>query len=245
MKILTFETSSREGKKFRLHNYFPNLSENFVMNLASKNGEIREKTKSLILNALEWSNELEADFYAFHAGFLFDPEPMELGGNLKIHALDDYSESADRFREQLYGIHESAKSLGVKIAVENNVYDKNNYKIYERQLPFLAICEHDIDDLLIEGVGLLLDFAHLKVSATVLGVDYYALCERWLPHTTGFHLSENDGYVDENKIFKFCMVCGLPEKNDLPVTLEVYDYQWQNLLDVINMLEVIMGTENA
>ena len=208
--LLFLKQMYSEGKKFRLHNYFPSLGKSFVMNLASENNEIRNKTQKLIFKALEWSHELESDYYAFHAGFLFDPAPIELGGNLTMHKIEEYEDAKYRFKQQLYPLFERAKTLGVKIAVENNVYDKKNFKCYKDNIPFLAVCEQNINDLLIDGVGLLLDFAHLKVSATSLNQNYHELCRRWLPYVSGFHLSDNDGFVDQNeaRTHSVCWLCG-------------------------------------
>jgi len=189
------------GRKIRLHNYFPSFDSKFVMNLASSNKDTREQTRNLIFNALEWSIELGSDYYAFHSGFLFDPEPTELRGNLQSHELSCYFEAKNRFKEQLLIISDRAQELGVNIAVENNVYDFMNYQRYKDMVPFLGVCEHNIHELLIGGVGLLLDFGHLKVSATTLSEDYYRICKIWLPHATGFHLSDNNGLSDDNKSF--------------------------------------------
>ena len=50
-----------------------------------------------------------------------------------------------------------------------------------------------------DNVGLLLDVAHLKVSAATLGyppVEMFEQCNRWVE---AYHLSENDSQVDSNE----------------------------------------------
>jgi len=111
------------GIKLRLHNYFPNLDQDFVLNLASKDDELRQMSKALVLRAIQWSSELNSEYYAFHAGFRISPKPFELGGNMVTAEQVSFVESRDIFVDQLFEIAEVANNYGVNIAVENNVYD--------------------------------------------------------------------------------------------------------------------------
>ena len=226
------------GKKIRIHNYFPNLNSDFVMNLASFDKEILAQTKDLIFTSLRWSHELDSNYYAFHCGFLFDPKPDELGGNFSVKELSTYSASKDAFREELHLVKCYADKLGIEIAVENNVYDNSNYDKFGENIPLLAVSEDNIEDILIDGVGLLLDFGHLKVSAATTNKDRDKLCRRWLPHTTGFHLSDNNGLRDQNNMFDesawFLKYLGRELK---PTTVEVYTSNPNSLLALGRFIE--------
>jgi sugar phosphate isomerase/epimerase len=50
------------------------------------------------------------------------------------------------------------------------------------------------------NVGVLLDVAHLKVSARSLGFDPVAAHVQLKPWIQGYHLSDNDGTADSNEI---------------------------------------------
>ena len=63
-----------EGFDFSLHNYF-NKEEpknDFVMNLASLDHNIAQKTFQKVVNAIVISKKIGSHFYALHAGFFLD-----------------------------------------------------------------------------------------------------------------------------------------------------------------------------
>ena len=64
---------------FMLHNYFPPPKVPFTLNLATLNDEIFEQSRNHIVNSIRISSKLEIPYYSFHAGFLIDPNPKELG----------------------------------------------------------------------------------------------------------------------------------------------------------------------
>ena len=68
-----------EKIKFQVHNYFPPPKDPIVLNLASLDDDVFNKTYVHILNALKTCKELGSDFYSFHAGFLCDLKVSEIG----------------------------------------------------------------------------------------------------------------------------------------------------------------------
>ena len=240
IKDITEGKIKKTGVNFRLHNYFPNLAQDFVLNLASASPEIRKKSRTLIHDALRWSAELESNYYAFHAGFLLNIIPAELGGNLQATNLLSREDALQIFREELFGIKCFADTLNVDISVENNVYDFNNYKKFGSKIPFLGVCENDISEILVDGVGLLLDFGHLKVSANVLGLDPLEIFDNWSQYITGYHLSDNNGFVDQNKSFDLdSWFMRKITDFKLPITLEVFDLSFDELRLLVTRLEEI------
>ena len=59
---------------FCVHNYFPVPKKSMVLNLASQNLKIREKSIKRIKNSILFSKKISAKLYTFHPGFLTDPE---------------------------------------------------------------------------------------------------------------------------------------------------------------------------
>ena len=92
-------------------------------------------------------------------------------------------------------------------------------------------------DLTPNNINLLLDVGHLKVSSQILGFDKFDVfrkCSKWIK---GLHISDNDGYEDNNQ----------PDKksswfnNKLPkvdfYTLEVYSKNLDLIKKQIKILE--------
>ena len=72
----------------KAHNYFPPPKEPFVLNLASMDKKIYKKSENLILNAVRFSKEIKSNFYSFHAGFLCDITPKDLGMRVKKKKIE-------------------------------------------------------------------------------------------------------------------------------------------------------------
>ena len=78
IKKLTDEVNSKNAE-FNLHNYFPPPENPFVINLATKNEKILKKTEDHLKNSIDYAAYLNLKNYSFHAGFVVDISPKEIG----------------------------------------------------------------------------------------------------------------------------------------------------------------------
>ncbi|MDP3517064.1 MAG: TIM barrel protein [Pseudohongiella sp.] len=185
---------------FQLHNYFPPQSIPFVFNLASLDYEVGKKSFQHVEKAMEWSIELDQPRFGFHAGFLIDPKVNELGQRIKSRDLFDRHEALSLFLERVNRLSEIASKLGVQLLIENNVLSANNYREFNAN-PFLMATPEECVEVMQQtpdNVGLLIDVAHLKVSAQSINFDpilMLSMCSGWIG---GYHLSDNDGLSDSN-----------------------------------------------
>lgn len=189
-----------------LHNYFPVPAVPFVLNLASEDAAILQRSKEHVRTALRWSSELGAEVYAVHAGFLFDPDPTQLGKPIDPSRLSSRSGAIDRFVEVIGGLAVEADRLGVRLLIENNVLSSANYRNFGSN-PFLMAEAAEIGEVLGRlgsGVELLMDVGHLRVTATSLGLDVVEQLQRCGSLIGGYHFSENDGYADTNQRLSGC-----------------------------------------
>ena len=84
-------------------------------------------------------------------------------------------------------------------------------------------------DLLPDNVGMLLDVAHLKVSAKTLGFKRSEMFSS-AKKIFGYHLSENNGNRDSNEAFnKNSWFGNLYQKSEY-VSIEVYENELRNFL---------------
>lgn len=225
------------GCCFQLHNYFPPPSTPFVLNLGSLDDEIGRKSVELATTALEWSSELQSERYAVHAGFCIDPQVHQLGSNLSSASLHPNIDVVSKFRERIFELSHIAKSLGVELLIENNVITKRNFDVYG--VNPLLMCDPESIKSTIDGisdVGILLDLAHLKVSANTLGFDLIEAHEDLKSVIGAYHISDNNGISDSNQpITRESWFAGsLAEVNSY--TLEVYNASHDLMHEQVSLL---------
>lgn len=228
---------------FQIHNYFPPPKKPFVLNLASLNTDIAKLSIDHIINGINWACELESFVYSFHAGFLLDPKINELGRKVSSKKLFNREESTLRFIERLNEIDIYAKTKGVKLLIENNVLSKKNFDEFGCD-PFLMA--NEIDCLKImkntsKNVELLIDLAHLKVSANSLGFDpikFLNNTDKWIK---AYHLSDNDGTKDSNEpISKNSWFWPYLKKDVFYHTLEVYNKTSHELYEQLKLTKLFL-----
>ncbi len=190
------------GKKYALalHNYFPPPKIPFVLNLASFQDDIVQSTINHITNAIDLSNSIGAKFYSFHAGYLIDPLVNELGDKIINQELNDRQRALDYFIDRASSLAEYAENKGVKLLVENNVLSRINYESFDDN-PLLmveATETHEIIDRSHPNLGLLVDVAHLKISANTLSFSENEYLDRFYDNVDAYHLSDNLGLEDTN-----------------------------------------------
>ena len=196
--------SLKKDFKFQIHNYFPPAKESFVINLASQDKEVEEKSLNFVRRSIELASMIGGTHYSFHAGFLLDPKPKELGNKLSKVEIFDRDKAKATFYKNVKNVSNLANDFKIKLLIENNVVSNenlNNFKIN----PFLISEPKETSEFLKlfkkSEVNILLDVAHLKVSANSLkfkAEDFFNVCG---DRIGGYHLSENDGLKDSNEPF--------------------------------------------
>lgn len=184
------------------HNYFPAPEDPFVLNLASKNSIIRKRSIEHCLLGFELSAACGAPYFSAHAGFCIDPLPQQLGKKLNVNSSINRKENWEVFIESLKFLLIEAEKLGVSFLVENNVTSFQNLREDNQDVLFCSRPEemiHLINEINDENFGLLLDTAHLKVSAEALRFDPIRAVEEVKPFVKYLHHSDNDGRKDTNE----------------------------------------------
>lgn len=237
----------KKNCKFTLHNYFPKpMDKDFVLNLGSNNQIIRSQSRQLILNALQWSSELHSKFYAIHAPFRLDPNVSDLGKGFPKTGLNSIDDTIKLFCNEYIELREIGKRLGVELAIENNVLSAVDFNNFGHEHPFIFT---DLDfDIFSKCIGqdysILIDFAHLKVSANSLQIDPWLILEALKDKISWCHLSENDGLSDTNNSFDDS--AWFWERLDLisaTVTIEVYNESVCKLKKIQDYVEGKLNSE--
>lgn len=208
------------------HNYFPPPKEHFVLNLASLDDEVYDKTFEHLNNAIELSKKLGAKKFGFHAGFFIDIKVSEIGKKISKVNLFDKNKSIQRFCD---GFSELQKLVdGLELYIENNVFSSINAKTYENDNLFMLTNSSEYQELKnMIDFNLLLDVAHLKVSSKTLGLDFEEELSYMITQSDYIHISDNDALHDLNhKLQKNSILVEMLGQHNLKnknFTLEIYD----------------------
>ena len=214
--------------EIRLHNYFPPPKNHFVINIASLDQEIYQRSIEHCLKAIDLSKKFGANKYSVHAGFLVDPKPQDLENRQveKMRKLYNKDQAVLKMKNTL-NILEKEAGKDIKIYFENNVLNKKNFDKFGKN-PFLLTDKNSYDKLIKAfKFNLMLDLAHLKVSCSTLGYNFNEEAEYFYDKTDYLHLSGNDDIEDRNfaissdtKLKNFLKSKKIKNKT---VTIEVYD----------------------
>lgn len=183
-----------------VHNYFPPADPPFVFNLASLDKDVAEESIAHAKKSIVLSTELGNPIYSFHAGYLINPKSDELGSLIKKRELFDRTESRECFIERICELSQFAEQQGVQLLIENNVISRDNFKHFGCD-PLLMTTPSEAREIMTktpQNVNLLIDVAHLKVSAKTLDYnpeEMFSACNNWI---RAYHLSDNDGTADTN-----------------------------------------------
>ena len=220
------ELKGKYNLNYRCHNYFPPPKKPFVLNLASLNDETFQMSFDHLKKVVALSNRLGADKFAFHAGFFIDIKLNEIGKKLSLDNLFDEKEAIERFCNAYSVIKKQAKN--VSLFIENNVFSKTNADTYDGENPFMMTNFNEYKSLKeIIDFNLLLDVAHLKVSAKTLGLNWEDEFENMIDVSSYIHISDNDGLHDLNNQLtrSSSLLSMLRQANtkNKDFTLEIYD----------------------
>ena len=95
----------------KAHNYFPPPKKPFVLNFASLDKKIYEKSENLVLQAINFSKEIKSNYYSFHAGFLCDITPKDLGNKVKKKKLNSRKVCTEIFIDRIKKNFKSSKKI--------------------------------------------------------------------------------------------------------------------------------------
>ena len=216
----------------RIHNYFPPHNREFVINLASSNKNILNKSIKHVIRAINLSAKMKCKFYGFHAGFRIDLSPKYLGKEFLKTKITKRSTALRIFKNSIFFLENIAKKNGIKLFIENNVITKKNLKTFNTN-PLLLTNPTEIVNFfnkLPKSVGLLLDVAHLKVSSKTEGFSLSNSMKKLNKYIKGYHLSDNNGFIDSNDSFSSSSWFFKYLKKNLDYyTIEVYHKSFKEL----------------
>jgi sugar phosphate isomerase/epimerase len=208
-----------------VHHYFPPPKEQFIVNLASQDEQIRKKSIDQMKNSIDFCTDFNINFYSFHAGFRVDPD---INLKFSFNNIPEYENSFNTFKESVKKIADYAEKRSVKVAIENNVLSE--YNLVDGRNKLLLMCElwefeRLFDEITSKNLGALLDIGHLKVTSNLLKFDANEFIYKLKDKIFGVHVHENNGRVDEHRCLRegdwsLAIVSNYFKNKDVPIVLE-------------------------
>lgn len=185
-----------------VHNYFPIPKKSFVINIASRNKNIRKKSLRHIKNSIKFSKKINAKLYTFHPGFLTDPD----GSNLSKKNYDflwdkkkllasNYNKSWKLMISAIKKIIKFAQKEKVRIAIETegSISSKNHLLMqrpYEYKKFFKIFKKKDI--------GVNLNIGHLNLASIAFKFNKMKFVNDISKRIVAMELSHNYGTKDDH-----------------------------------------------
>ena len=200
MQRFTQELSKKY--KLQIHNYFPPHKDPFIFNLASLDDDIAAGSIKHAKNAIKHC-QINSKYFSFHAGYLIDPQVDELGKEIRERKINPIDESMEVFVNRVNMLAEYAQKKDIKLLIENNVISYKNFTNFRKSPLMMVNLEetYEIMNKTNSNVGLLIDVAHLKVSANSMGFSKEEYLNEFYDYVSAYHLSDNDGTEDSNCAF--------------------------------------------
>lgn len=182
------------------HAYFPPPREPFVVNLASCDDRIYQKSIDHYENCIDMLKRIECKVLSIHAGFLVEINTNEIGKTIRGEKIYDENKAYDRFCTAYEHIAGLCSKNKIALFLENNVLSKENYQNFHNKNLMMMTDYGSILKMKKQiDFDLLLDLGHLNVSARTLGLDYTQQCEALRAYAKWIHISDNNGVFDEHK----------------------------------------------
>lgn len=200
------ENSSSIIKKydfdFLVHNYFPIPEDDFVVNIASEDNSIREKSINHVRNAIDFCCEEGCKLYTFHPGFTINP--ISSGQGTKSYdfkwgknVVDDhaYEMANNNMYKSLAECVKYASNSNIRIAIETEgSFQKSEFLLMQRPEEYEKLFkEFSSDDL-----GVNLNIGHLNLAANAFGFSKQDFVDSIADYIVAMEMSHNDGEVDQH-----------------------------------------------
>lgn len=231
--------------KIFTHNFFPpDKNLNFVINLASADVEVRQKSILHAKSALTFASKIGAEFYTVHPGFLShiaEPKTQSISDTSISYDFEFSGQKASRelgfqlMAESLRELIDHSKKCSVKLAIETegSLTKKN-------QLLMESISEYDdIFEIFPHDLFLNLNLAHTYFAGICNDYKVDEFIERFRNKIQLVELSHNNQKFDEHlPLVKGGHLLSYVELlRDLPIILEFRNANREQLVSSIGLLK--------
>jgi len=197
----TYDYIKNYDFKYLIHNYFPVPFDTFVINIASLDDQIYNRSINQIINSIDYCSDIGSKLYTFHPGFLTDP----VGSNNSTTNYDfqwDHNKlkysNRDKAIYRMYSgmdkLVKHAQDKKVQIAFESEGSLNSKHLLMQEPEEYeLLFNKFDSSEL-----GLNLNIGHLHLASLVFGFKWEDFVDLIQDYIVAMELSHNDGTADQH-----------------------------------------------
>lgn len=192
------------GCNYMTHNFFPPEEERLILNIASKNEDVINKSLDFIKNAIDFAIGIGAQIYTIHPGFLAEPtDESRSSDNFDFNFLPADPQTLSMEYDKCYGIFlgslkrisQYIENKPIKIAIESEgSVSKKEFMFFSKPHDFSRLLDEDLS----EKIGINLNLAHLNLAANAWGFDKAETIELLRPKIMAVEVSHNNGMEDDH-----------------------------------------------
>ncbi len=187
---------------YLVHNYFPIPKESFVLNLASTDESILEKSIKHVQTAIDFCSEVGALLYTFHPGFLTDPKgPNQSSQNYDFQWDDsikntiNYSQAYESMLKGIDTCVDYARQKKVRIAIETEgSYKKKDHLLMQHPEEYTRLFKHFSP----ADLGINMNLGHLNLASKAFNFTETEFTDLISDYIVAMELSHNDGMEDQH-----------------------------------------------
>jgi sugar phosphate isomerase/epimerase len=188
--------------QYLVHNYFPIPKDSFILNIASLNDQIRQRSIDHILWAIDFCKCIEARLYTFHPGFLTDPQGSNLDSNNYDFQFNDDSlrfdnpsQAFERLTTAISEIVDYSKNKSVQIAIETEgSISKKDHLIMQQPDEYKKFFSQFSPD----DIGINLNLGHLNLASKAFGFSRDEFVNLISDYIVAMEMSHNNGENDDH-----------------------------------------------
>ena len=193
----------RHPLRYLVHNYFPAPADPFVVNIASLDDDIYQRSLAHIGRSLEFCRRIGALLYTIHPGFLSDPSGPGRGtGNYDFLFpegpvdADVYERAYGRMLDALTWAVDRAAACRVRLALETEgSMSRRDHLLLQRP--------HEYERLMKRfspaDLGINLNVGHLNLASAAFGFGADTFVDLIADYVVAIELSHNDGTADDHR----------------------------------------------
>jgi len=188
--------------QYLVHNYFPIPIESFVLNIASFDDGIREKSISHIKKAIDFCSGHSAKLYTFHPGFLTDPNGANKSDNNYDFQWDERKPQNSHYKTALNNMYHALDEVvkyaqlnyvNIAIETEGSLNNKDHLLMQQPEEYEVLMKRYSSGDL-----GINLNIGHLNLAANAFDFNRYDFVNLIQNYILAMELSHNDGQEDQH-----------------------------------------------
>jgi len=236
--------------QYLIHNYFPIPNESFVLNIASFDENIREKSIHHIKTAIDFCKKIDGKLYTFHPGFLTDPlgtnkssknydfqwDEKQLQGTNNIIATDLMYKSLDEIVAYAF-----SKKIKIAIETEGSINKKDHLLMQQPKEYEVFIEKYSNSD-----IGINLNIGHLNLAANAFDFNRFEFVNLIQNYIVAMELSHNDGLEDQHLPLQLDgWYWDIIVDTRFKGAYKILEFRNTQISDIVENIKLIQEKENA